>query len=197
MRRISAKIQITIIVLLIGACTRSVVPPGNYAPLADDVETDLYGCWTELQLQSSGTRDNNPKYAGELIAIHNDSLFLLTLSNSLHIFSVSEIKELKLVHYEYNTGNLFIYGGVAFLPNLLGMAIHTEYAGGFLFFGLYSIIGAGLGTLINITSYKIIKYPGVDNQNIQGLRKYSRFPQGISNTINPYSLEAKKIWMSH
>ncbi len=183
--------------LLFGACTRDLVPPGNYAPVGNEAGTELYGCWTELQLHGYYRKKNNAEYAGELIAIHEDSLFLLMLNNSLHIFPVTEVQKLKLVHYKYNAGNLFWFGAGMFIPNLLGMVAYPDYANSFFVLGIPTIFGAGLGTLITLTSYKIIRYPGIDNQSIQALRKYSRFPQGISNTIDPYSLESKPLWMSH
>ena len=150
-----------------------------------------------MELKSYGETNSNAQYAGELIAVQNDSLFLLMLNDSMHILPVSEIQGLKLAHYKYGAGNLYGYGAGMFVPSLLGMAAHSEYAGSFFALGLPIIVTAGLGTLINLTSYKIIKYPGVDMKSIQEFRKYARFPQGISNTINPQNLESKPVWLSH
>jgi len=141
-----------VIAFIMGACTRGLVPPGNYSPVGNEVEAGLYGCWIELELNTYSKTNSNAQYAGELIAVQNDNLFLLMLNDSLHVFPVSEIQRLKLAHYKYGAGNLYAYGAGLFFPNLLGMAVHSDYAGSFFGLGIPVIVSAGLGTLINFTS---------------------------------------------
>ena len=157
---------------------------------------DSRGGWIDLRLNdgkgtgnsliSSLNNDNgNIMVSGELIAIHEDTLFILkhedhSNSNLIAILT-QNIVAAKLGMYDYHEDDLkkqALYGTVS-----------TFTHGWCLFISAPLWVLSSIKTLVDFANLSIIKYPSKRNQtSLTDLKEYARFPGGI-----PPSLDRQKI----
>lgn len=157
--------------------------PEQYLPKVSQVESWPYGSWVEMYLRSS-TGDIE-KSAGELIAFHKDSIFILDIHGALKYIDKSLVSNANLYKYK-NLANTYMWLSIAlFIPSVLGLLVVGEPA--FLIFGVPGLL---VGTILAISessskNYMLV-YPG--RNRLEEFAIYSRFPQGIPPTVDRNSL---------
>ncbi len=173
----------------------STTAPNGWLPYPEETTYDSRGCWIDLRfndgkgvgnsLISMLNNDNgNIRISGELIAIHEDSCFILVYEydqkTTLTSVFNQDIVAAKIGKYDYDDDKV---------------TMHALYGtGSAVTHGWYGILSAPIwiisGILANrkFSNSSIIKYHSRSNDSWTDLRIYSRFPGGV-----PKSLNRKKI----
>ena len=175
--------------ILIGCST--VRPPSGFVPRHNEVEQSEYGSWVSLIHSGNTAGQNTRAYGGELIAIQNNVLYLL-YQDSLYRFPTKNITRATVITHHFGGLQHFKWAGIAFIPNFIGVIIHSAWAGQFALLGLAHLPSAIIATLINHLGVNKIQYPG-DVYTFESLNIYSRFPQGIPPAIDPSWLTSRPL----
>jgi len=161
------------ILLVLTACMQT-PGPGGWVPTIEKAKYEVYGAWTVVNQRES-------RNEGELIAAENSMIYLLTSEGLIQI-PVSEITSLTIVPYKENK--------TAALVSILGF-VSTLSHGGWL------IISAPIWLISGILNARTESASGILNRdtiNINELKKFARFPQGIPAGIDIQSLKPKLWW---
>ncbi len=141
---------------------------------ADQATHDGYGVWVRVTLRFS--LPNEKQYEGELLAVSNDSLYLIDVSRrSFEVVARQDIDE--VVGNTYDRGGYGVFAGEAILGILL-----SPFTSGFYFFivaPLYII--SAIGASIVASRISRISYDG-DGEDWHELSIYARFPTGLPPT---------------
>jgi hypothetical protein len=152
--------------------------PAGWLPAAGEVVTEPYGAWVVLQVASS---DSSRAVAGELIAAHSDSVFVLSF-DGLEAHSVDEIVDARVAWYDSGASSLVLWT----VAGSLGSLSHGAF--GIISLPLWIIIGT-VATSLQASS------PLVDYQPAMSLPRtispYARFPQGLPPTVDRSQLSGK------
>ena len=182
---------IIIICLFVVGCA-TVRTPHGYVPRTNEIEQNVYGSWIAVIHVTDGeTGQVQNAHGGELLAIQDSTLYLIYL-DSLKQFPIKDIPSATLVTHKFGGPQYFGWAGLFFIPNLFGIVAYSEYAGGFATLGLIHLLSASIATAINYASVNEIKYPD-HILDLEYLKIYSRFPQGIPPGIDPYQLTSKPL----
>ena len=159
------------------SCATTTAPHGWLSP-AEEMQTSSYGGWISVTLSAPKNKAVRPIH-GELIAVHEDTLYVL--ANRLYAIPVNLISKAKLTAYNARAMNL---AGTTLLMTLATVS-----------HGVLLILSAPAwiltGTLATIHQSKIpeLKYPG--KVSLEELKKYARFPQGLPRGLALNSLKPK------
>ena len=186
-------IIITSAIVVLAGCASTTAPSG-WLPYAEETTYDSRGGWIDLRLNdgkgignsflSSLYKDNgNIMISGELIAIHEDSSFILIHEDYqktiLKSVNNQDIVAVKIGKYDYHEDELkkhAVYGTASAFSH-----------------GWWSVFSAPIWIMQGISAFKkfanssIIKY-SYGHGSLTDLKMYARFPGGI-----PKSLDRKKI----
>ena len=192
---------ITSTALFFAGCASTTAPSG-WLPYPEETMYDSRGGWIDLRLNdgkgignSMISRINNDNgnimVSGELIAIHEDTLFILKhedhSKSSLIPILTQDIVAAKLGKFDYR-------GDVLKKQALSGIASTVTH-------GWCSLVTAPLWVVASIvaindfSNLSIIKYPSKRYQtSLTDLREYARFPRGIPPSLNRQKIDiADKI----
>jgi hypothetical protein len=92
-----------VVCVLLSGCAANTAPAG-WLPGAERVQTEGFGAWAEIRCRDSVSTEPRD-VAGELIAVHGDSLFLLDLAG-LRAYPLSGVTRGKMTLYESGSGTL-------------------------------------------------------------------------------------------
>ena len=160
----------------ISGCASTTAPQG-WLPLPPVAQHESYGGWISV---SSHTGDLKRIVHGELIAIHPNQVFILTVQELTSI-STNSIYDMKLTAYNAQHGQLAGWTGLGILS--------TISHGVFLIFSApFWIIGGSCTTGIRSHEPQIT-YPA---KSLEAFRAYARFPQGLPKDIDRQSLKPKR-----
>ncbi|MBK8081309.1 MAG: hypothetical protein IPK25_14130 [Saprospiraceae bacterium] len=158
-----------IIGLCLLGCTNKLV-----APLYTEMGIDPYGSTIKVKYYTSGKKQSTLK--GEILAIQNDSLFILTnRGQSVTFYAIEKISKHDIINY-------FVF--YAKLNSNHGYAVSTALA---LTHGIFlpmSLIVNAIGIAsINVSQDQ---YYALSRKNLafEQLYNFSRFPQGIPDGID-------------
>ena len=150
-----------------GACASHTAPEGFLAT-PDEAQTEARGAWIELHL-GSGPQD---RVAGELIAVSEDSAWVLELSGDAIRVAHAGVTDGHLVAYQSQYGRV---GSLAMLGTL-----STVSNGGFLLLtGPMWIIGGAVAA----ASQSRAPIRAIPPQAWTELAAFARFPQGIPQDL--------------
>jgi len=168
---------------LLAACVSNPAPSG-WLPPADVAATEANGGWitvdTAAQAQSGWlAAGSSPRteIAGELIAVHADSVFVLA-GSSLVSLPRAQVRRATLFAYESRWGELAMWGFFGTLSTAsngwyLGLTAPTWI--------ITTAIAAGSRSRAPRVSL-------TDPRGWEGLRLYARFPQGLPAGLDRASL---------
>lgn len=177
---------ILVILLFLPACHATRIPntvPVGFVPHLSEIKNRVTGSWVDLSIRDSSSQPGINKYSGELIAINNDSIFVLTL-DKLAIFNINSVGKAKLYIF---ISPVMAYGlstALIFLPNLIGMFYSgSDYAINFLALGLPWLLTGSVSSLIEEANNKnILEFP--EKNKLGEFIKFARFPMGIPVEVN-------------
>jgi hypothetical protein len=141
------------------------------------MQREAFGGWAAVRFGDTASPN---VVQGELIAATSDSLFVLSLRDSLHVVARSAVNELKLTGYDSNWGYLSIW---TFLGTL-----STASHGAFLILSApVWIIGGSVATASQS------RRPIYTNPPLDVLQQFARFPQGMPPGVARQALQIKPI----
>jgi hypothetical protein len=160
--------------ILIG-CVSSKAPH-NFLPNPEDVPTEINGGWIEIGLDSPSV-----DYMGELIAVDNDSVHVLT-DAGLRSTRVDSVWRARLFYYNSHWGEFAALTTLGFLST----ASHGFYAP--LTSVMWLIVGVSSSS-VRSRQPMIMYTIGHDKPELwDRIRSYSRFPQGLPKVVAKNSL---------
>ena len=109
------------IVLVVAGCAGSTAPRGR-VPTVAEAATDVFGAWIDARTVHGS---KPPKVAGELIAVAQDSVFVLT-TEGLVVLPQSAIAQAEISCYESDAGDATgwaILGGVSTISHGVGLVL--------------------------------------------------------------------------
>ena len=162
---------ISIVLFLIGC--GSTLPDQSENFLMDNEYSifDTRGAWVDVK-QMDGSLE-----AGELIAIKNDSLYILNgITHRLAILHYSQVRVLKLRKGK-SPANLVRKHATAGTVSTLGHGIFLPFSG---------CAWIGTGWLVGSIYDKLhhVKYPSRKYSNLNDLASYARFSGGLPDDLN-------------
>lgn len=190
-RKININLILFLILLLLSSCNASRIPstvPKGFVPPLREIKERVTGSWIDIALRTSDNPAENIKVSGELIAIHSDSIFVLTFDKLL-AFNIQSVEKAKLYLF---ISPVNIYGlatALLFMPNLVGI-IATNYGVGFLSLGIPWLITGTVSSVIEEANNKnILEFPS--KSKLDDFRKFARFPMGIPVEVKKEQLYFK------
>ena len=156
--------------LLSAACYRSTAP-SDWLPRAHELEREAYGAWIDVGLAQGG------RVLGELIAAHDDSLFVLAADRLVGV-AVRDVAGADLTTFAQPWGELAVWGGIG--------AISALSHGWFWIFSL-----PAWGATTAIAAATASRAPRIRSIDPARLRPYARFPQGLPPTLDRGALRGK------
>jgi hypothetical protein len=179
LKRINSILLLSGFILFLSGCVASRVPV-DYAYNPGKLKRVITGNWTEVKLNSRDITGNETALSGELIAIQSDTVYIL---NGLGLQGIhkSNINEAVVYMYKNQAGTFAIVTGLLYIPDIVAsIVIGTP---GFLFIGApWLVIGSVLSIVEGSDHSNLLKYP-YSNQ-LQELKKFARFPQGMPPGID-------------
>ena len=157
-------------------------------PLTKDIDKWPYGAQVAIKYSANTkiTRHSEGMYLkGELIAVGNDSAYILTYPPSAIVAIGKKELNTMIVAFSLTSDAPGKYGGWTAL-----LCLSTLAHGYFLIFTLpiNLIVGANIAVSAAQSTFAVL-YP--DGVSWDDLKKFSRFPQGIPEGVNPSLLYVK------
>jgi hypothetical protein len=164
-------------VCALGAACANNPAPGGWLPKAQEVPEDPYGAWVQLR------KIDRTELGGEFIAIHGDTLFVLSASSGLVAVHRGQMDQARLAYYSSNWGVMAVwttFGSLATISN-----------GAFLVITLPLWLIAGP---IATGAESRAPLEGVRHwDQWRELRMYARFPQGIPDGLDRRVLRPRPL----
>ncbi len=165
--------------------------PEPYKLNRHEINISPYGNWIEI-VHKSSPEAVPQTVAGELLALEQDSLYLLTGNGNSFSISRSSVVSAALCTHRSRAGNYFLVTILFSAPAYIGALVHTEYAVDF----------AGLGFPVTLNGmYHVMKesvarsnfliYP--KRNGLSQFQRFARFPAGLPENIDLSSLHLKQM----
>ncbi len=163
-------IFISVVSIVIVACF-----PNTYLPKPNEINNFTKGMWMECQLS------DRSRIKGELLALNDMQIYIMPLSGEVQTVERQNIKSVVL-NVSLTTNNPEKLRGGPFIP-LLALS-----HGWFLIFTLpINILIVAPTMQAQRRGAYIVEYP--KSVTWEQMAKFSRFPQGVPNGIDIYSLK--------
>lgn len=176
-------ISIFLCVLLLSACKTAMIPSGYRLPLRD-VKKEITGSWIDINKRTRAGPGSADTLSGELIAIQNDTLYVLTSSQLIAIPS-ENVKNAVLYIFINRSGSFASVTSLVFAPDII--AAIANKLGGFLILGIpWVITGTILSAVESGDKSNLLIYP--ERDRLIEFRDFSRFPRGIPPEVDKSKL---------
>ena len=168
---------------ILSGCQNPMIPSG-YVPGIKEVSSGVYGAWIKVKAFSDSIENLSLELSGELIAVSNDSLYVLTEVDliALHRDRISGASL-----YLFRSRNLPMFGFLGLIPTFIGIVASADYGAGFFVLGLPLLTTTVLQAVLKGNS--VLLYP--EKATMDDLVKYARYPQGLPPGINREILHLK------
>ena len=193
-KRIINRLNICLALILFFAAGCKVADiPIAYQIKSSEVKTNPYGSWTKVAARdTSGSPYQGYENTGELIAIDNNTIYLLVDHGKVKTISLNSVNYMELYTHKNQSNKYLTTTGILLIPQLIGALVHggEGYAGGFLMLGIpVSVIGAFSALREDTKKNNVLVYPG--KNSIKDLKKFARFPDKIPPGLNYGELTLK------
>lgn len=166
-------------ILFLSGCSASRIPV-SYRFNPGALKREITGCWTEVNLNLKNITNPEKALSGELIAIQSDTMYILT-GTGLEGIRTSQIYEAVLYMYGNMSGKFAIVTALLYLPDIVAAMVIGEPA--FLALGIpWILTGSILSVAEGSNHSNLLNYPY--NCQLQELKKFARFPQGMPRGID-------------
>ena len=156
------------VVLGLSTACSSLPAPREWVPDPDEAPTDVRGAWANVRHYQG---DKRVTTSGELVAVGQDSLFLISPSSKLIAFPWNHINRVQVAFFDPREGLCYAMGAGGAAASLSHGYIFV------LSMPAWLIIGAATGA--GRVGEATITYPS-ETEDWRDLRPYARFPQGLS-----------------
>jgi hypothetical protein len=173
--------KLVFLMVLMLVCCQAPDIPKQYRLGVSQIESSPYGSWIDITLHYSDTIKDLQRIKGELIAIHSDTIFILSIFGNLTGVVFSQVKSAELLKYKNMAGTLAWITLGFYLPSILGLMVTG--IPGFLILGVPGLIIGVIFTIIEAASSKnMLLYP--TKNELTDFKIYARFPQGIPPIVD-------------
>ncbi|MBK7133365.1 MAG: hypothetical protein IPH69_11255 [Bacteroidales bacterium] len=175
---------ILILILFFGislseGCKTSQIP-AYYRFSPSRVKKGITGCWTKLTLLSKSNQDLPVEITGELIAVHPDTLYILT-ELKLEAVSSKSIDEAILYIFDNQSRTIGVVTGLLFIPNIVAAIV--KGTGAYLVLGIPWLITGTLTSMFEgYDDSNLLMFPS--RKPLNEFKKYARFPMGLPTDID-------------
>jgi hypothetical protein len=176
------------IFIIIAAC-KIYVPP-TYKFKGSEIRVNPYGSWMELSFRQPDN-SNISTVAGELLAMEQDSLYLLMADGMVHAVDINSVSSASLCTHKNQAGTYFLVTLGYSLPSIIGMIAHPVYSLDFFSLGFYIYV-AGLYHILReeFSSNNFLIYP--KKNSLFQFKAFARYPGGLPENIDFSELFLKK-----
>jgi hypothetical protein len=164
--------------LCCSGCAISIAPEG-WLPTAEQTQTQAYGGWIVLNRSTDYWQKSKMLLQGELIAISEDTVFVLT--DTLNSIPKVVITNAQLATYDSHFNGLRLWTVAGIVSTLSHGVILGISAPIWMF--------SGNKIVRNQSLEPILDFP---DDPLSSFEPYARFPQGLHKNINRKQLEVKK-----
>lgn len=165
--------------LLVSGCA-STSAPDAWQSTAQTMQQEAYGAWIDVRFASPTDTVQTSRMRGELVAVGDDSLWVLPLEGTLQSVSRATTSQVQLTTFDSNWGYLATW-------TALGTLSTISHGFGLILSGPVWILGGS--AVAGNQSYK----PIFENPDTEVLRRYARFPQGLPPGVSRKELVAKPL----
>lgn len=183
LKRINSILLLQACLLILSGCSVLQIP-GSYRYGRRALRTEITGSWTKVRLNSYNSIGTEQVISGELIAIHSDTMYILTATRLESILTIN-ISDAVLFKYRNQFGLFATLTGLLYLPDIVAAIGIGEPA--FLLLGVPWLVTGGIITIAEATNHSNLFHYPADNR-LTELRKYARYPQGM-----PAGIEKSKL----
>lgn len=182
MSKISKFFQLLLVTVLLAGCAVPGEIPSNYLRNPRELSTMANGCWIIINQSVDFSDANKGKTSGELIAVQNNTFYILTQSSLVRV-PTAEIITATMYLFKNQTNYYLLVTGLGLLPNVIGAIVYGIPA--FLTLGIpFAIVGITTASIE--CKANELRFPKMNKLDEFG--KFSRFPQGI-----PPGVELEKL----
>ena len=184
--RINRIIQLIVCLLILTECQNSMIPRA-YMPDPSMAGKSVAGSWIVITIQQDLQLSPQAEMSGELIALENDTLFLLTDSEFLKIRQ-DAVSTAVLFPFRPQSKAIYVITGLSLLPTLIGAIIRPDPGAALLIVGIPLVV---TGTLMGMSEHygNVMRYP--QKYSLNDLGRFARFPQGMPPDLDPEKLHLK------
>lgn len=151
---------------MLAACRATSAPPG-FTPLPEVTQRTAVGSWVDVRVGVEGT---SVRLSGELVAVSADSIYLFA-PDTLRAVPMATVRSVAVARYSTPTTSISAWG----LLGTLSTASH----------GIYALASAPIWLITWTATEVYVNHQSVDKTtDIERLRPYARFPQGIPALID-------------
>jgi|GEM_PF-4887989 hypothetical protein len=184
--RINQIIRLIVCLIFLTECQNSMIPRA-YMPQPSMAEKSSTGSWIVIQMQQDLPLSRPTEISGELIAIENDTVYLLTSSAFLKIHQ-GAVTTAVLYPFKPQSATVSFITGLSLLPTMIGAIIRPDPGVALLIIGIPLLV---TGTIMSMNELygNVMKYPL--KYSLKDLGRFSRFPQGMPPDLDPGNLRLK------
>lgn len=168
------RLTIAALLLVTGGCFHTSAPPG-WLPRPEEVKGDAFGAWARVERNDSA----RTRVEGELIAVDADSIHVLKEATFVSL-GMAGVRSVTLTAFDQPTADATTW-----------MVFGALSAGSH---GLLAILTAPTWLAVGVFSVRAMRTaPAVrwTKGDVEALRKFARFPQGIPTAVDRAKLRPK------
>ena len=185
-KRISTLLIFFISLLVFTGCNATKIPAG-YLPNPREIKKNVTGSWIEVTINSDSGVVKKIVLSGELLAVHFDTLFILSDIQLSAVRRVN-IDAATLYIFKNRGGKYALLTGLLIVPDIVGAIAYSIPA--FLLLGIpVLVVGTALTIVEGISESNRVIYPG---GSFEEFRKYARFPAGLPPSVKRNELHLMK-----
>ncbi len=159
--------------------------PAGYNRAPKQINKSITGGWVDASVIPDTSNDTITMLSGELLALEDDTIHILTGRTGLISLNINRIKSIKLYFFAYL--NIPLFGFLGVIPNIVGAISQTDYAGPFLLLGVPLFVTSLVMAIVDHNEgNSTLRYP--KKNSLDEFSEYARFPQGL-----PPDLQKEKL----
>lgn len=186
------RILLLLVCMFVAGCKTANIPEAyDFKP--KEARNNPFGCWMEVSVVRSEFSTETFFFAGELLALQPDSVFLLVADGQVKTIGNNSILSASLYTHQNQAGKYLGLTSILLIPNFLGAIFYfSEYGGGFLAVGIPVTVAGLIQTVKDGYFQKnVLQFP--QKNALNQFISFARFPAGMPQETNFESLYLKKI----
>jgi hypothetical protein len=179
LKRIKIIMLLSGFIFFLSGCRTSRVPV-DYSYSKRNLKVEISGSWTEIKLNTKDISASETSISGELIAVQSDTVYVLTRMGLQGIHKY-KINEAVVYMYKNQAGIYTTVTVLLYVPDIVAALITGEPY--FLLIGVpWLILGGVMAMIEGSDETNNLIYPY--NSQMQELKKFARYPQGMPPGID-------------
>lgn len=169
--------------LLAASACHFPMAPRRWLPPADASVREAFGGWADVMWRpDTGSRRTRIRTSGELIAAHDDTLYILRVTGELAALPLAFVLDGSITSYDARTSTMIAWG-------TLGTLATASHGIVLLLTAPVWIISSSVAASSVSRAARVVIRRGLAER----LRPYARFPQGIPAGVDVTTLRPKPV----